>query len=763
MSELSPFLIRRNQPIGRLSAPRAARPDTTDGIGMDEIWRVIRRRLWTTGPLVFAIAVIATSFLFLMTPNFTGKATLLIEPDDPQVLNITQLLGESAGDPNYDYYKTEFELLKNRALAARVIRELNLTQEPLLNPKPPEKGSWAEKWNSFKGSLFSLFRPATSDEPSLPDTSGVDPDVIDRYLSHLRVEPVAETRLVTVSFSLPDAKMAARIANAHVDYFIKRELEIRSTAQRAAEGFLRSQLRDISKQTEQAEANLNAYRQRNGVLTFDVNDTNNLGAQRMSQLTRALTDAETRRITAQSEVELVEHGDYASLPQVISNPTISALKPQLVALEAEYARLSSAFNPTYPKLVELKAQLYQDRHDIALQMRNAADAVRRDYNAAVAQETRLRNELNAEKRRDLALNDALLKDAVLAREVQTDRDLYKNILQRTQEMSVASRTTLSNINIVERAVPPRYASSPRKRLDLAITVVAAMLIGIALSFVMEHFDNRLKTPEEIEEHLNLPSLAIVPDFAKLGKVRGSRKLFAQNHFENSSLISSSGKDKAPLGLDRYMSGASEVYRTIRTNILFSQAGSPPRTVLFASAIEAEGKTWTAIHTAAVLAHTGATTLLVSSDLRRPRCDRLLNCEGRAGLSDALVGLSDLDKLINPIDKGFFFLSAGSRVPNPAELLSSVRMHQIIGFLAERYAFVLFDSAPLMYANETLALGAMVDGVVLVVGARTSKHSVRLACNRLAVADAKILGVVLNGVDTRHPDYREYTKYYYRYA
>jgi succinoglycan biosynthesis transport protein ExoP len=772
MSELSPYLIRRTAP-GRnlLPPPRRNDAPVEDGIGIDELWRVIRRRLWLTVPLVLSTLLVTGVVLFLMTPSYTAQTKLLIEPEAPQLLNMTQLIEESAGSGEYDYYRTQFELLKSRALAARVIKELNLAQDRTLNPKPPDKGSLADLWNRAKEWAFRPFQTGAPSEASAPLEYSVDPALIDTYLKLLEVEPVLATRLVSVSFSSPDPSLAARVANAHVHDFVKQELEIRSSAQRAAGEFLKSQLTDIGKRVEQSEAALNGYRQHKGVLSFDVEDRNKVVAERMSLLTKAFTDAETKRITAESLLELVQHGDYDSLPQVVNNPTISALKPQLINLKTEYARLSAAFNPAFPKMVELKAQLEQDQREMTAQIRNVAAAVRRDYRAALAQETQLRGQIEAEKQRDLALNDALLKDAVLSRRVQTNRDLYKNVMQRMDEMSVAAQIPLSNISIVENAVRPLSPSRPKKRKDLAISGVGAVLIGLALSFVLEQLDKRLKTPEEIEAYLNLPTLAIVPNFAKLAKSRGalgsavSKKLSRSPQGKYMSVMSKppSPLDRPTLSPDGYSSGRGEIYRMIRTNILFSRAGSPPKTVLFTSSIESEGKTWTAINTAAAFAHTGAATLLISADLRRPRCDRLLDCHDMIGLSDVLVGRCDIQEVIRSINgQGFFFLSAGSRVPNAAELLSSVRMRQVVDSLAKRYPFVLLDSAPMMHASETLAVATMVDGVVMVVGPSTPKQSVSAACDRLASVEAKVLGVVLNRVDIKRPDYHEHTRYYYQY-
>ncbi len=753
MRDLSPYLIQHTESTPILLTRVAANTNETvsDGIGINEIWRVIRRWLWLTGPMVGGALAITVVVLFLVPPNYTAKATLLIEPEAPQVLNMTQLIEDAAGNQDYDYYKTQFDLLKSRVIAARVIRELDLAHNPEFNRSPstgPITRLWNDAWELLAGALSKNGPAPTSLEDS------VDPNLIDAYVGGLRVEPVLATRLVMVSFSLPDPVLAARIANTHVQQYVKRELEIRTSAQKEAEDFLRAQLAEIGQQIEQSEEELNAYRRRQGVLSFDVKDTNQVAAQRMAELTKALTQAETQRITAQSQLELVNKGEYESLPQVVNNATVSALKPQLIALRTEYARLSAAFNPGYPKLIELKAQLQQAEQAIATQIRYTADSIRRDYNAALSQEKQLRDEIQAEKQHDLALNDALLKDSVLSREVETNRDLYKNVLQRMNEMAVASQTPLSNISVVEEAVPPLFASTPKKKIDLAIVALGMTLIGIALSFILEQSDQSLRTPEEIAEFLKLPSLAVVPDFARLAQAPSLQRMLRL------TCLRARRENPRLSRLERASLGASEVYRTIRTNIMFSRAHTAPRTLLFTSSIEGEGKTFTALHTAAAFARTGASTLLVNADLRRPRCDSLLNCEGIPGLTDALVKGRD-DVIYHLRGRPFDFLPAGTRVRNPAELLSSLRMSEFIDSLKKRYTFVLFDSAPLMQASETLALAAMIDGVVMVVGAATPKQNVRAACDRLAVFEAKLHGVVLNGVDINQPDYRDYARYYYR--
>jgi len=251
---------------------------------------------------------------------------------------------------------------------------------------------------------------------------------------------------------------------------------------------------------------------------------------------------------------------------------------------------------------------------------------------------------------------------------------------------------------------------------------------------------------------------VAPDFTMLSKATSSHQRLSK---VRKFLLGSEGN----VGTARaaHEPGRGDVYRSIRTALMFSRAGAPPQKMLITSAIEGEGKTWTAVHAATAFAQTGAKTLLIDADLRRAQCHDALGVDNTVGLSEVLVGqLDPADSVRYVEDRKLFLLSAGSRVPNPAELLTSARMLEVLRFFSEQYQYILIDSAPLMYASDTVGIATMADGVVLVAGSTTSKHSVRRASERLALAGANVLGVVLNGVDIRHPDHREYTRYYFSY-
>jgi polysaccharide biosynthesis transport protein len=765
-----PELMLRSAPFSALPEPEARlkaldlQATVDNGIGLDQCWRVVRRHARIIIGLV-SLAVFFTGVaVFLMTPHYIAKSTLLIEPEAPQLLDVKDLIDASGSTEDHDYYKTQFELLKSRDLAARVISELDLAHNQAFN----SIGIRGRITNFILGPFMPLFS-SKAKQLAEKEAAAFDRfDIINHYLDGLKIEPIAGTRLVTVSYGSSDRELGTRILEQHVRDYIKMGIELRSQSGKSARDFLAGQLVEIGRRVQNSEAALNTYRHRMGIVSFGVDEKNGVAAQRMADLNRALTDVETKRMNSEAEMALVGAGDYASLPQVINNSAISALEPEVHNLQAEYARLSHSFNPGFPKLDEIKAQLDAAQRALDVEISDVAKSLKRSYIAAEGEERNLQADIDAEKAKDLAINDESLQDAVLVRDVETNQQLYKNVLQRMQEMEVTEQAPLSNISIVDHAVVSRFPSSPNKLRDFCIAGLLGLMAGIGAAFFADQRDDRLHTAEELEEFLGLPSLAIVPDFSRLGRLSSHRKRL--NGVNPDRIVQANGiqgvlprnlKEYHPRG---YIAGTAETYRMIRTSLLFSRAGSSPRTIVISSAIKGEGKTSTAANTALVFAHTGALTLLVDADLRRPNCHSLMNETNQVGLSDVLAGQASLNQAIRSTTvDNLFLLTAGSAVPNPAELLTSNKMRETMGQLRENYDTILIDTVPLMLASETCALTTMVDGVMLVIGADTPKRKVQRAFKRLEYVGAKMLGAVLNRVNIREPGHDEFLSYYHSYA
>ncbi len=479
----------------------------------------------------------------------------------------------------------------------------------------------------------------------------------------------------------------------------------------------------------------------------------------MMQLNKEVSVAEARRIASEAEMQLVKSGDYKSLPEVVNNQMIDELQPQVDRLRAEYAELSAKYTNAYPPLRQLKARLDEAQSRLTADINAIARAVGRSYKASVSRERQLQQKIAQDKQHDFAMNDASLQDGVLAREVDTNRNIYRDVLRRMQEISVDGAAPLPNIAVVEDAVAPSIPSSPQKIRNLAIGGILSLFVALGGVFVSEQLDDRFKNAEEIESYLRLPELAVVPDFSGLlSDQRGIQRFLSARHFEQEingvlSLISN-GKVTKPRAINGPRAeDVTEAFRSIRTALLYSRAGGHPRSVLFTSAAPGEGKTTNICGTAWAFAQTGARTLLVDADFREPTCHKILNAHRSHGLSEVLVGLAEPEHVIQRLghqglrnQEDLYFLSAGAHVPDPGELLTSMRMFQVLQQLIAEYQFVLVDSAPISLASDTIGLATMVDSVVVVAGAATSKRSVRSACRKLSDAGATIAGVVANWAD-----------------
>lgn len=753
MQEPSPYFVQRTYARREPEAVEVRSEAASDGPApnLRDYWCVVRKHLELIVAVCFGVLFLTGMIVLAMTPSYTAKSMLLIEQSGPQVLNIKDLVAERPNDNQHDYYQTQYEILGARSLAAQVIKSLELEDHPLFNDGGAG-GFLAGLWRGAK----SLFGTVSSGAAVTPKAAalGVRPAIIDAYLKRLSIMPRPDTRLVAVEFSTPDPALSARIVNAHVQTYIRQGMELHAQAGREAQHFLEDKLIDLRERVEKSEAALNAYRRERGIVTFELHDRGRIMMQNLSDLSKALTGAETARIDLEAQEELIHKGDYTSLPAVVNSTLIQSLKGEVAQQSAQYAAMADQFNDDYPPLSELKAKLGDSRKHLDLEVQRVAQSVESSYQAALAREKDLEAEVQVEKTRAMALNDASLQDAVLAREVDANRQLYRSVLERMKEIGVASEVPSSNVSVVDKADPPAYPSSPRRMLDLALAGSLGLFGGVALAFLLESLDDGLRDPEEVERYLGLPHLGAVPDFMNLTKA-------VSGPDNNGTRLGSYGKEVV-VSRSRF-SAASEAYRAIRTAILLSRAGQPPRTILIASGTNGEGKTITAINTAFAFAQVGRRTVLLDADLRRSRCHEVLRLDNHCGLTEVLVGQKKLDEVIHPTAaNGLFFMSAGSLPPNPTELLGSDKMREILAALTAEYDCVLIDAAPIMPVSDTVILSTMVDGVLFVAGPRTPKQMIRSASSRLHHVGAKIFGVVLNQINPQAPEYYRYGYSHYAY-
>ena len=609
------------------------------------------------------------------------------------------------------------------------------------------------------GPLLSPPLQTAGSDPVEPHAASaeVSPDLIDAYIDRLEIAPVQRTRLVKIAFSTPDPDLAARVANMHARAYLEQGIERRSHANEEARQFLRGKLAELKDRVEKSEAALHRYRRDRGIISLDNRE--NIVVDRLADLTKRLTEAEADRIGLEAQMRLIRKNEYDALPAVIDNRLIQTLKGELAHLEGQRASLAAQLQPGDPVLDQLQPKVEQTRRRLQQERQRTVAGIKSAYTAVRQKEDELRAKMEQQKTAALSLKDAAVDYTILAREADTNRQLYDSVLQRLKEMEVATALRASNVSVIDQAVPPLQPSRPKKGLSLLCSAVLGLAGGVGLAFFVEYLNNTLRTSQEVERYLHLPSLGMIPDFVHSARYDPPAPEQASPEVQ---LLNGSAAQAAFVFTHSPFSVTTEAYRMLRTALLLAQAETSPKTLLFTSGMRGEGKTITVVNTAAVLAQMGVRVLVIDADLRCSACHTILGVENKSGLADVLSGRWDPVDVIRPtVSDHLFVLSSGCLPLNPTELVGSKQMRGLLASLQAQYDYVLIDSPPVLLASDAVLLSTMVDGVVLVANAqRTPKQVVREARLRLSYARARVLGVVLNQLDMRP---REYAYYYRKYA
>jgi capsular exopolysaccharide synthesis family protein len=698
--------------------------------------KVLHRRRWiaiNAFLLVFGLAVVYT---FTATPQFEGRAQVLIENEEANVVAFQQVVEENR--QTLDYYQTQYRLLQSRALDKRTLESAALWNDPLF---AEAQRSWLQRFV-----LWVRERILGSEIPD-PSETAAQARGVDAYLRRLRVAPIRNSRLVDVIFITPDPVLSARVANAHAAAYIEQNLEYKFLASKEASDWLAARLGEQRQQVEQTEQALQKYREQTGAVALE--DRQNIVIQRLTDLNAAVTRARTERIEKEALFNQIRsiQGDRNALdtfPAILSNSFIQQLKAELNQLQRQQAELAQKLGARHPDMVRTQSAIETMGRRIDAEIQKVIQAVRNDYEAALASERNLTAALDQQRAEAQQLNRASIQYGALQRDAQSNRQLFEGLLQRAKETGVSSDLRTNNIRVVDAAEPPRRPSSPNRPYNLAFGLLSGLLLGVALAFFTEYLDGRLKSPEEIRTHLGLPCLGIIP------------------------VMKSNEPDSDPL-----LSGAvehvfAEAVKSVRTNLLFSTTEESSRVVVITSTGPGEGKTVVAANIAISLAQVGQRVLLVDCDMRRSRVHTVFGFKHEPGLSNLMVGNAKASDAVRKTStQNLWILPSGKHPPNPAELLASARFRDFMKSLVGHFDWIVLDSPPVMAATDAVVAAHNADGVVFVIGAEmTDRRTARHALDMLESGKSKFFGAVLNKVDLERNRFyystyyrRDYSNYY----
>jgi capsular exopolysaccharide synthesis family protein len=710
-----------NAMINDTHAPAANEADE-DSINLLAYWQVLRDRRWVVAGTAFAVLLLALAATLLATPIFRASSTLQIERDTMKIMDVEGLTpAESPMDR--DFYQTQYELLRSRSLARRVVQDLRLTQAPLFAE------TMADVDASFEGKHVTPAVQRDARERALVET----------MLDSLSIEPVRNSRLVRINFDSPDPALSSRVANAWSDAFIASNLERRFDASSYARKYLEERLAQLKGRLEDSEKALVEFATDQQIVSVGE-DKPSLSAQNLGELNASLAQAQNARIRAQAMWDQARIGDGLGLPQVVQSPLIQKLRESRSLLAAQYQEQLRTFKADYPDMQRLAGQIAETDKQIAGEIAHIRTAVQSEYEAARSQEQLLEGRLVGLKNDVLDLQGRSIRYNILRREAETNRQLYDGLLQRYKEIGVVGNVGANNVSVIDRADVPEKKHSPRLPLNLAVGLMLGLFAGVLAAFLLQHLDRRMHSPQALEETAGVPVLGAIPRLI-VGETPAMASADARSPF-------------------------AESYRSVRTALQFATEHGLPSSLLITSAGPSEGKSTTAHELARNIAQLGKRVLLIDADLRNPSMHRTTGLENALGLSNVLSGAAGVaDVLQRSTDGKFAVITSGPLPPNPPELLAGERLARMLSELRTQYDLVILDGPPVLGLADAPLLSHVAEATVLVAAAeQTRRDALRGALRRLRSAQGRVLGALLTRFDLQRKGddygYGAYTYYSY---
>lgn len=621
---------------------------------------------------------------------------------------------------------TEVAILQSESLMLTVAREMDLANNA--------------EFLSAKGSVPH----ANIDEAAVRQAT------VHRLQSNLKIQLVPKTDIIKISYDSLGAKLSADIVNKVIAAYIQRSYETRFASTQRVSSWLQSQLDDLKQQVETSQAQMMDLQKRLGILGFDP--AHNQISTALDDLAKAAGSAKIARIVAESRYRVITGMDPDTIEGSIDTTPgtmpaeLNQLRSQLALQKANYAQMEATLGPNHPQAKALKAQIDEISKEIGAEQNRLLLQAKEGYVVARANEDQTSAALEAQKTDAYKLRDDLVEYTLRQREFESNRTLYEGLLQRLRTAGVQAGLESLEIDVVDQALPP---ASPRQQPQSTIiltTLVFGLLGGIVVAFLMESLDTGLRSIAEIENITELPSLAIVPRARRSSAEEAANLSTAQRNISV---------------LTQPKSQFAEAFRSLRTSLLLSSTGHPPKFLVFTSATPSEGKTTAASNLACILAQGDSRVLLIDADLRRPNVHHRFGLNGKVGLTTVLTGATKLEDSVQRIPEvpNLDILPSGPVPPFPTEMLSSDAMHDLLKQCGEIYTHIVSDSPPVLSVTDGVILARGADAVVLVVRhGKSSKHVVRRARDLLLRSGAPITGIVLNAVDMSSPEYYGYYGY-----
>jgi polysaccharide biosynthesis transport protein len=684
-----------------------------DGKTLQHFLLIAKKYVWLV--LVCALLGIGAGYLENTTSpkEYRANANIEITQDTADQFRVDTSAAYDGGYIDVTKLDTEIAILKSATLAMKTIQSLRLDQNKDFLPLG-SKYVWDLSKISDRHALIGMFEAG------------------------LAAQRYGHTNILNLSFTARNPELAAVICNTLIDNYVQHNFAENYAATQEVSAWLEQQLGDLKRRLQSSQAHMLSVQRDIGLVGID--QTQSIVLSRLVDISHDVTQAESQRLVAQARLITLESAPPDVLATLSGDAVLMGLKERLTSLQAEYANLSAKYGAKNPRLLEIRSEMDEVERGMKAEQGTVLARAQQEVNAAKQNQDALQRRLDQEKSTAYMGNSKAVEYSLARREYEANRSLYDGLQQRLQEAGIIAGLHSTNIRRIDPADAPDSPSSPRKSVNLTLGLLGGLSFGLALSFVIGALDTNIKTIYDIEERLGLPMLGVVPQV--------DTKLLSPETFVRDATSTLPGA----------WSRLAEAYRSIRTTILLSRAGTPPQVILISSAKPSEGKTSVSTLEAIVFALNSSRVLLIDSDLRRPSVHLRFKISNKIGLTSVLTGKSSLQEAITSISAvpSLHVLPAGPIAPMPAELLGSLQMQRLVEGLRANYDFILIDTPPVLTVTDAAVLVSISDGVVLVLRyGQASRNVVARASEILLRSGAHLLGVVLNAVDLQSSDYAEY--------
>ncbi|MHC5036859.1 MAG: GumC family protein [Planctomycetota bacterium] len=676
-------------------------------VHLKDYLRVVRKHAGIAAAFLLVVVTAVTIITFRMPPEYRATAILSIERQWPPSFGLEDLMAQER--PRDEYLKTQQELLRSRPILSATYKKLGL-----------------ETFEPFKSAK----------------------DGIEIFRESIVVAPREGTYLVDISIESRNRAHVAGWTNGLVDEYVRHmELRYRTTS-RAAEEKLNLRIPELRAKLLESENALTRFLQENNVVSFDKQLE--ILYRKLDTLESRLTSVETEQIRMDAGYQVLlasQNGKTlpAHLPDGATSDALQALRRQEALLVESFAQIKAKYKPEFPRYAYAQEQLAGVRQKIGEEITRIAEDLKAQLEAKAREKKDLAHLIENQRKVIATLEAKSSKVQALHQEVDSNRRMYQEFVERRKEIESASKLGRTEVYVVERARTPQDPVRPKKWLNLTLAAIVGILGGVALAFFIEYLDDSLKSPEEIDD-FEAPLLGVVQDIGK-GSSDADRNLICLHH------------PKAP---------PAEAFRAIRTALTLSQVeGEGCRTFLVTSAGPEEGKTLIAVNLALTMARADKKILLIDADLRKPNLHKILDISDSGGFSAFFSGEAKLDDILvpGPIEN-LTIVPCGAIPPNPSEMLGSPRFEDFLTQVRERFDLVLFDTPPAVPVTDAVVLGARMNGVIFVVRAeRTGKRMALRSMEEFRRVGGKVVGIILNGFNARKAGYSRgaYSSHYYYYT